>query len=247
MEVAFSYLGCYGNMQQRRCLAEHQELQWNGLRFEISGRCRCQTGEPSNIASFIFLEKASLKRGRYINNGKQVRTDTSSRNLQFPENKSGGLSFSLVLGLFFGAGSHVKTSRSLELMIIFPQDFPPDPVRFRCIHIPRYVHCDANSMVVGLHDRELRKNSMMFGLEKSPQKSIKNRVFFVRALSILTLQNTHGSKKPLRKKHRLKNTFHWRVQNILRVDIFFRKKGPCQKYMIVFFFGIDDRQSETNI
>lgn len=26
----------------------------------------------------------------------------------------------------------------------------------------RYVHCDANSMAVGLHDRELRKNSMMF-------------------------------------------------------------------------------------
>lgn len=112
MEVAFSYLGCYGNMQQRRCLAEHQELQWSGLRFEISGRC--QTGETSSIGLFIFLEKASLKGGRYKNN---VWKTGANRHIlkksSISRKQVGRVVFflSCYWDSFFGAGSHVNKSQ----------------------------------------------------------------------------------------------------------------------------------------
>lgn len=261
MEVAFSYLGCYGNMQQRRCLAEHQELQWSGLRFEISGRC--QTGEPSNIGSFIFLEKASLKGGRY--NNKVWKTGANRHILKkssISRKQVGGLCFfSLVIGINFLALEVVwkQVAAWKMMMIIFSRDFPPGSggtwngvkktwfLEWMLRLYPCFRGMSTVTQTVWLlvyMTGSSEKIRWCFGFEKSPKKP---GFFFVRALRILTLQKTHGSKKPLRKKTQVEKHPPLEAPIILRVDIFFEKKDRAKNIWLLFFLGIDNRQSEKNI
>lgn len=88
----------------------------------------------------------------------------------------------------------------------------------------RYVHCDANSMAVGLHDRELRKKSMMFGFEKSPKKP----GFLCPCPKYPDPSKHTDQKNPCEKKRKFKH-LPLEAPIILRADIFFEKKGDLAK------------------
>ena len=259
MEVAFSYLGCYGNMQQRRCLAEHQELQWSGLRFEISGRC--QTGETSSIGLFIFLEKASLKGGRYKNN---VWKTGANRHIlkksSISRKQVGGLCFfSLVLGLIFWRWKSCQQVPAWNWWSFFPKIFLPDPggtwngekktlYREWMLRLyPCFRGMSTVTQTVWLlvyMTGSSEKIRWCLGEKKSPKKT---GVFLCPCPKNPEPSTHTDQKRPCVKKRKFK---HLPLEGpiILRADIFFEKKGDLAKNIwLLFFFWIDNRQSEKNI
>lgn len=167
----------------------------------------------------------------------------------FQKTSRAGCVFSLLLlGFIFWRWKSCQQVPAWK-MIIFSRDFPQDPgwpwngvkknAKFREWMLRLYPCFRGMSTVTQTvwllvyMTGSSEKKSMMFGWEKTPQKP---EVFFVRALRILTLQKTHASKKPLRKKTQVEKHLPLEGPIILRVDIFFEKKDRAKNIWLLFFF-----------